>query len=144
MSRPASRLETPEAVARIIELLSGDRPLDAAEACLDPAVIIHVDGVETHRGLPLWKRWVHLMRERGRLRDLRFERQAVDVDGDLVRVTFRWSGRERRGRCYRSARCQPRNPAQVRSGSRSRPRGSPTAISASGADGGDRRWRSHG
>ena len=84
-------------VARLIEVLSGDKTLTEADACLDPAVVIHVDDAETHRGLALWKRWVHLMRERGRLRDLRFEPATMDVTGDLVRVTFRWSGQPRRG-----------------------------------------------
>ena len=84
-------------VARLIEVLSGDKTLAEADACLDRDVVIHVDDAETHRGLGLWKRWVHLMRERGRLRDLRFEPATVDVTGDLVRVTFRWAGQPRRG-----------------------------------------------
>ena len=95
--RPA----TPEPVTRVIEMLSGDRPLGPAEAWLDRLVVIHVDDAETHRGLGLWKRWVHLMRQRGRLRDLRFEAEAVDVEGDLVRVTFRWAGQVRRGHAGR-------------------------------------------
>jgi hypothetical protein len=104
MSPSASRLEVVEApavVGRLIEVLSGDRPLAEAEACLDRSVVIHVDDAETHRGTALWKRWVHLMRERGRLRALRFEPAAVDVAGDVVRVTFRWSGEARRGRTGR-------------------------------------------
>ena len=84
-------------VARVIELLSGDRPLSAAGTCLDRDVVIHVDDGETHRGLGLWKRWVHLMRERGRLHDLRFVPLTTDVAGDLVQVTFRWAGAPRRG-----------------------------------------------
>ena len=83
-------------VARLIAVLSGDRPLAEVGACLDPHVVIHVDDAETHRGIGLWKRWVHLMRERGRLRDLRFVPVAMDVAGDVVDVTFRWSGEPRR------------------------------------------------
>jgi hypothetical protein len=98
MSPSVSRHEVPPAVLQVIEILSGDRPLPEADACLDRAVVIHVDGSETHRGIALWKRWVHLMRERGRLRDLRFEPASVDVAGDLVHVTFRWAGAMRRGR----------------------------------------------
>jgi len=86
------------AVGRLIQVLSGDRPLAEAGRCLDPGVAIHVDDGEIHRGIGLWKRWVHLMRERGRLRNLRFEPAGVDVGGDLVTVTFRWSGETRRGR----------------------------------------------
>lgn len=85
-------------VARLIAVLSGDRPIAEVGACLDPDVVIHVDAAETHRGIGLWKRWVHLMRERGRLRDLRFVPVAMDVAGDVVDVTFRWSGEPRRGR----------------------------------------------
>ena len=85
-------------VARLIAVLSGDRPLAEVGACLDPHVVIHVDEAETHRGIGLWKRWVHLMQERGRLRDLRFVPLAMDVAGDVVDVTFRWSGELRRGR----------------------------------------------
>ena len=98
MSRSGNRIEAPTPVEGVIELLSGDRPLRDADECLDRAVVIHVDDAETHRGLSLWKRWVHLMRERGRLRDLRFEPEAVEVRGDRTRVTFRWSGEMRRGR----------------------------------------------
>lgn len=85
-------------VSRLIAVLSGDQPLAAAGACLDRHVVIHVDDSETHQGLALWKRWVHLMRERGRLRGLRFEPATMAVTGDLVRVTFHWSGQPRRGR----------------------------------------------
>jgi hypothetical protein len=87
----------PEAVRQVIQTLSGDRPLAAAGECLDAGVVIHVDGGEVHRGLGLWKRWVHLMRERGRLRGLRFEPASVEAVGDRVRVVFRWSGERRRG-----------------------------------------------
>jgi SnoaL-like protein len=99
-SRDRSRAaEDAEAVvARLIAVLSGDRPIGEVGACLDPHVVIHVDDAETHRGIGLWKRWVHLMRERGRLEDLRFVPVAVDVAGDVVDVTFRWSGELRRGR----------------------------------------------
>jgi hypothetical protein len=83
-------------VARVIAVLSGDRALGEVAGCLDRDVLIHVDEGETHRGIGLWKRWVHLMRERGRLAGLRFEPLATEVAGDVVSVTFRWSGRARR------------------------------------------------
>lgn len=86
------------AVAGVIAGLSGDVPLADADAFLDRDVIIHVDGSETHRGIGLWKRWVHLMRERGRLRDLRFEPETTTVTDGVIEVTFRWSGVARRGR----------------------------------------------
>jgi hypothetical protein len=98
MSRSASGYDVPAVVGRLIEILSGDRALGEADGCLDRGVVIHVDDAETHRGIALWKRWVHLMRERGRLRGLRFDPAAVDVTGDVVRVTFRWSGEIGRGR----------------------------------------------
>jgi ketosteroid isomerase-like protein len=98
MSRFVSHDTAEEVVARVIALLSGEGTLARADQCLDREVVIHVDDAETHRGIGLWKRWVHLMRERGRLRDLRFEPATVEVSGDLVRVTFRWSGERRRGR----------------------------------------------
>jgi ketosteroid isomerase-like protein len=98
MSRSGSGLVADPVVLRLLEILSGDRPLAEAGQCLDPAVVIHVDDGETWRGIPVWKRWVHLMRERGRLADLRFEPLAVDVTVDVVWVTFRWAGRLRRGR----------------------------------------------
>jgi hypothetical protein len=92
VNRSAAELDARTVVARLIAVLSGDGPLADAEACLDRAVVIHVDGAETHRGIVLWKRWVHLMRERGRLRDLRFEPDTMHVTADVVAVTFRWSG----------------------------------------------------
>ena len=95
-SRAADGVET--VVTRLIAVLSGDRPLGEVGACLDRDVVIHVDDGDTHRGIGLWKRWVHLMRERGRLRDLRFVPVAMDVAGDVVDVTFHWSGESRRGR----------------------------------------------
>jgi hypothetical protein len=98
MRRSVSHDTADAVVARVIALLSGDRALALADEWLDREVIIHVDDAETHRGLGLWKRWVHLMRERGRLRNLRFEPASTDVRDDLVRVTFRWSGTPRRGR----------------------------------------------
>ncbi len=98
MSRSVSPHEAPEVVGRLIQILSGDETLAAAGECLDHGVVIHVDDSEIHHGVALWKRWVHLMRERGRLRDLRFDPAAMGVTGDLVRVTFRWSGEIRRGR----------------------------------------------
>jgi hypothetical protein len=99
MSPPASRPpELPAVVEGVIRLLSGDRALAGAGECLARDVVIHVDDAEVHRGIGLWKRWVHLMRERGRLRDLRFDPATADVTGDRVRVTFRWSGSARRGR----------------------------------------------
>lgn len=98
MSRPGSALSADPVVWRLIEILSGDRPLAEAPACLDPGVLIHVDDGQAWRGIPIWKRWVHLMRVRGRLDGLRFEPVAVDVTVDVTWVTFRWSGRLRRGR----------------------------------------------
>jgi hypothetical protein len=99
-SRDRSRAaEEPNAlVAGVIAVLSGDRPLAAVAGCLTPDVVIHVDEAETHRGIGLWKRWVHLMRERGRLADLRFVPIATRMDGDVTSVTFRWAGQARRGR----------------------------------------------
>jgi SnoaL-like domain len=88
-------------VSRVIAALSGDTALAEAGGFLERDVLIHVDDGESHRGLGLWKRWVHLMRERGRLGDLRFEPVTTVVDGDLVTVTFHWSGRSRRGRSGR-------------------------------------------
>jgi hypothetical protein len=98
VTRSTSELDARAVVARLIAVLSGDTPLAGVAACLDHDVVIHVDDAETHRGIALWKRWVHLMRERGRLRGLRFEPDTMDVRGDVVRVTFRWSGARRRGR----------------------------------------------
>jgi hypothetical protein len=98
MAATASELGARQVVARLIAVLSGDVPLAGVDACLDRDVVIHVDGAETRRGIGLWKRWVHLMRERGRLRDFRFEPDTMDVTNGVVAVTFRWSGGLRRGR----------------------------------------------
>lgn len=85
-------------VSRVIAALSGDTALAEAGGFLERDVVIHVDDGETHRGIALWKRWVHLMRERGRMSDLRFEPMTTAVDGDVVTVKFHWSGRPRHGR----------------------------------------------
>jgi hypothetical protein len=98
MSPSARPLDAEPAVARLIDVLSGDRPLGDADACLDRDVIIHVDDAETWRGIAIWRRWIHLMRARGRLDSLRFEPLTVDAAAGVTWVTFQWSGRPRGGR----------------------------------------------
>ncbi len=86
-----------EVVFALVRVISGELPRLAAEAFLDPHVKIHVD-IANHRGITLWYKWIHLIRNCGRIRDLRMtpcEVRCDPRDPGLVHLSMRWSGIDR-------------------------------------------------
>ncbi len=91
---PAAVLPPTEVVGRIVEMLNGVRSRDQAADYIHPRVSIHMDG-STHRGIEMWQRWVYLLRNCGRLRELQFLPSEMFVDAqdpDIVNLVGRWAG----------------------------------------------------
>jgi len=83
-----------EIVLRIIEMLSGERSREEASRYIHPLVTIHMDEA-THRGLDMWQRWVYLIRNCGRYRELRFVPGKLSLDAAdpcVVNLVGRWVG----------------------------------------------------
>jgi hypothetical protein len=95
----AEVLPPTEVVLRIVDMLNGTRPRDQASEYIHPSVSIHMDG-STHHGIEMWQRWVYLLRNCGRLRELQFLPSEMSVDPDdthIVRLVGRWTGIDRHG-----------------------------------------------
>jgi len=94
---PASReiaAASVQTVAHIAEMLSGQRSRLEADRYIDPQITIHMDRA-VHRGLVLWQKWLYLIRNCGRVRQLRLvtERLSADpADPAIVNLTGRWVG----------------------------------------------------
>ncbi len=83
-----------EVVARIVEMLSGERSRIEADRYIDPQITIHMDAT-IHRGLILWQKWLYLIRNCGRVHDLRLvvqELTAERQDPAIVHLVGRWTG----------------------------------------------------
>ncbi len=83
-----------EIVLRIIEMLCGERSREEACKYIHPLVTIHMD-TATHRGLDMWQRWVYLIRNCGRYRQLRFvprELSSDAADPCVVNLVGLWAG----------------------------------------------------
>ncbi len=81
----------------LVAVISGELPRLAAEAYLDSQVKIHVDS-SNHRGSTIWYKWIHLIRNCGRVQDLRMtpcEVRGDPQDPGLVHLSMRWSGIDR-------------------------------------------------
>jgi len=81
-------------VARVV---SGEVPRETARDYLDPNVRLHMDSAEYH-GIKTWFRWIHLIRNCGRIRGLRMtpcEVQCDPSDPMFVNLRMRWSGVDR-------------------------------------------------
>lgn len=89
-----------EVVLGLVRVINGELPRVCAETYLDANVKIHIDSAN-HRGIELWYKWIHLIRNCGRIRNLRM--MPCDVSWDpqnpgLVYLSIHWSGIERSGR----------------------------------------------
>jgi hypothetical protein len=81
-------------VLRIVDMASGNAPRDRASEVLDPAVTIHVDSA-VHRGIENWYKWMHLIRNCGRIRGLRMVPCVLAPDAQdpcSVNLILRWTG----------------------------------------------------
>jgi cation diffusion facilitator CzcD-associated flavoprotein CzcO len=81
-------------IANIVEMLSGRLSREQAANYIDPQIIIHMDSA-THRGIELWQKWLYLIRNCGRLRQLRLvlsELSADPQDPAIMNLVGRWVG----------------------------------------------------
>ncbi len=81
-------------IANIVEMLSGRLSREQAANYIDPQITIHMDSA-THRGIELWQKWLYLIRNCGRLRQLRLvpsELSADPQDPAIVNLVGRWVG----------------------------------------------------
>ena len=86
-----------EVVLALVRVINGDLPRHAASDYLDPNVRIHMDGAD-HRGITTWYKWIHLIRHRGRLGNLRMCPTAISSDPlipGMVLLSIRWAGTDR-------------------------------------------------
>jgi len=75
-------------------MINGNVPRERASDLLDPAVTIHVDSA-VHRGIENWQKWIHLIRNCGRVRELRMVPCLVAPDAQdpsMVNLVMRWTG----------------------------------------------------
>jgi hypothetical protein len=81
-------------VLALVRVINGDTPRVAAQEILDPMVQMHMDSAE-HCGINIWYKWIHLIRNCGRVSDLRVTRCEARCDAqepDLVHLSARWAG----------------------------------------------------
>ena len=53
-------------VAKLMDILRGDTPIEAGADLLSPEVVAHVDGWR-FEGINVWANWIRYIRTRGRL-----------------------------------------------------------------------------
>src|SRR5437762_3607247 len=86
---------SPERIIRaLIRVISGEAPRCSAGAFLHPDVKIHMDKA-AHRGIQLWYKWIYLIRNCGKVRNLQMipcNIQWDPQDAAIVMLTMRWSG----------------------------------------------------
>lgn len=83
-----------EIVLKLVEMINGNVPRGRASDCLDPSVIIHLDSA-IHQGIEIWQKWIYLIRNCGRVRELRMMPCEVSCDAQdpcIVNLVIRWSG----------------------------------------------------
>ena len=81
-------------IANIVEMLSGRLSREEAANYIDPQITIHMDSA-THRGIELWQKWLYMIRNCGRLRQLRFVPSELSTDPRnpaIVNLVGRWVG----------------------------------------------------
>ena len=84
-------------IVGLARVISGEASRESARDYLDPNVRLHMDSAEYH-GIKMWFRWIHLIRNCGRIRGLRMtpcELQRDPSDPALVNLQMRWSGVDR-------------------------------------------------
>jgi hypothetical protein len=81
-------------VFALVRVINGDAPRRMAQEILDPMVQIRVDSA-SYCGIDVWYKWIHLIRNCGRVSDLRMIRCEVRRDAQepsLVHLSARWTG----------------------------------------------------
>jgi hypothetical protein len=81
-------------VFALVQVVNGEAPRLAAQEILDPMVEIRMDSTN-YRGIDFWYKWIHLIRNCGRIADLRMTECRARCDADdpsLVHLTARWTG----------------------------------------------------
>jgi hypothetical protein len=81
-------------VFALVRVVNGEAPRLAAREILDPMVEIHMDSTD-YRGIDFWYKWVHLIRNCGRVADLRMTQCQARCDAQdpyLVHLSARWTG----------------------------------------------------
>jgi hypothetical protein len=84
-------------VLALIGVINGDAPGRTAEEILDPDVALYMDSA-CYRGIDIWYKWIHLLKNCGRIRDLRMTQCDVRCDAGepvIVHLSARWSGAAR-------------------------------------------------
>jgi hypothetical protein len=84
-------------VVALVRVINGELPIMAAEEHLDPQVKMHMDSAQ-HRGITLWYKWIHLIRNCGRVSDLRMVPVKIWADPQepgMVHLWMCWSGTDR-------------------------------------------------
>jgi hypothetical protein len=87
-------------VFALVNVINGEAPRLTARDILDPMVEIRMDAAH-YRGIEVWYKWIHLIRNCGRVSDLRMTRCRVRCDAhdpSLVHLSARWTGTMRSGR----------------------------------------------
>jgi hypothetical protein len=88
------RHSSTDTVLALVGVLNGDVPCLAARDILDPMVKIHMDSAE-YRGIDVWFKWIHLIRNCGRISDLRIADCQLRCDAlepSVVYLSGRWAG----------------------------------------------------
>jgi hypothetical protein len=83
-----------DVVLALVRVINAELPRTTASALLDPDVEIHMD-TTIHRGIETWYKWVHLIRNCGRISDLRMTEYSARTDPQepqLVHLSARWTG----------------------------------------------------
>jgi hypothetical protein len=87
-------------VLALVRVINGDLPRLAAQEILDPMVQMRMDSVD-YCGIDSWYKWIHLIRNCGRVSDLRLTRYQARCDAHepcVVHLSARWAGKLRSGR----------------------------------------------
>ena len=81
-------------VLALVRVINGEAPRLAAGEILDPMVEIRMDSTG-YCGIDVWYKWIHLIRNCGRVADLRMTRCRARCDSrdpSLVYLSARWTG----------------------------------------------------
>lgn len=91
---PRAAAASTAVIANIVEMLSGRLSREQAAQYIDPHITIHMDST-IHRGIELWQKWLYLIRNCGRLRQLQLVSSELSVDPHdpaIVHLVGRWVG----------------------------------------------------
>lgn len=83
-----------DVVLALVRVINGDAPPGAAQEILDPMVQMRMDSAE-YRGIDIWYKWIDLIRNCGRVCDLRITHCRLRCDPEepyLVHLSGRWTG----------------------------------------------------